>query len=250
MSLLNWFGRKAPAPPERTAGGRTGSAAQGADDQPVTDTATRLKTERARLRELLYNVVRESMVRVGVLSSSFKFKVLATDIRGREFIVMMDLSPDFASQLGELTEIETLICQTARSRYDIVVSAVYWRANDQVASSPRVHEAVSSRPSVAAEAASPRPAPVMRRPEAVQEDEIRELQRVLATATAPVAPAAARAAVPAAPPKPPAAAAGLESTFPPTTMTGYEATEIQETQVMDNDDPLPNLSPTQYGELR
>ena len=43
-------------------------------------------------RELLYAVVREAMVRAGVLSSSYKFKVLSLDPRGRQFLVMVDLA--------------------------------------------------------------------------------------------------------------------------------------------------------------
>ena len=50
------------------------------------------KHERMARRELLYAVVREAMVRAGVLSSSYKFKVLSLDPRGRQFLVMVDLA--------------------------------------------------------------------------------------------------------------------------------------------------------------
>jgi hypothetical protein len=43
-------------------------------------------------REMLYAVVREAMVRAGVLSSTYKFKVLSLDPRGRQFMVMVDLA--------------------------------------------------------------------------------------------------------------------------------------------------------------
>jgi hypothetical protein len=99
-------------------------------EETSADLAARRKSERARLRELLFNVVRESMVRVGVLSSGFKFKVLATDPRGRKFIVMMDLSREFGSEIAQLAEIEALICQSAKARHSIVVSSVYWRAEN------------------------------------------------------------------------------------------------------------------------
>ena len=42
------------------------------------------KQERLERRELLYAVVREAMVRASVLSSTYKFKVLSLDPRGRQ----------------------------------------------------------------------------------------------------------------------------------------------------------------------
>ena len=57
-------------------------------------------------RELLYGVVREAMVRAGVLSSSYKFKVLSLDARGRQFLVMVDLSHGAGGETGRLAEIE------------------------------------------------------------------------------------------------------------------------------------------------
>ena len=129
MSFFGWF-KSTPQPargqaafPREAATGvrapaETKDAAVRAKEA-ATNTAERRKNERSRLRELLYKVVRESMVRVGVLSSSFKFKVLATDPRGRKFIVMMDLSRDFGSEISQLAEIENLICQAAKARYNI-----------------------------------------------------------------------------------------------------------------------------------
>jgi hypothetical protein len=84
-------------------------------------------------RELLYTVVRDAMVRAGVLSASYKFKVLSLDQRGRQFLVMMDLAREYGGETTRLSEIEALIAQTAKTRYDIVVTAVYWRINDHVA---------------------------------------------------------------------------------------------------------------------
>ena len=95
--------------------------------------AANRKNERMARREMLYNVVRESMVRAGVLSASYKFKVLSLDARGRQFLVMMDLAREFGGQTEGLAEIEALIAQSAKARYDILVSAVYWRVNEHVA---------------------------------------------------------------------------------------------------------------------
>jgi hypothetical protein len=92
------------------------------------------RTERNARRELLFQVVRESMVRAGVLSSAFKFKVLALDQRGKTFLVMIDLSAEFAGETDKLSEIEALISQTGKNRFDLIVQAVYWRFYDSVVS--------------------------------------------------------------------------------------------------------------------
>lgn len=231
MSLFDWIsnpqkkGNDAASAPAPVQGARAGGTA--------------LKDERARLREMLYTVVRESMVRVGVLSSSFKFKVLATDPRGRKFIVMMELSRELDSNLAQLAEIEQLICSSARARHRITVSAVYWRCANPALTKP------APAPAVAAKAVEP-----------VQADELAVLSRALASGVGGAA----------------AAAAPTRST-----LTGFENTEIIEsrlpgadrhddgpptqllddepsTQLLDESDEddahYPALGPTQYGDLR
>ncbi|MRD46895.1 hypothetical protein GHT07_06380 [Caenimonas koreensis DSM 17982] len=91
------------------------------------------KNERMARRELLYSVVRDAMMRAGVLSASYKFKVLSLDPRGRQFLVMVDLARDFGGETMRLAEIEAMIAQGAKSRHDILVTAVYWRINEHVA---------------------------------------------------------------------------------------------------------------------
>lgn len=234
MALFDWISN--PQKKGHDAAARPSSAPQGARAGGAA-----LKDERARLRELLYTVVRESMVRVGVLSSSFKFKVLATDPRGRKFIVMMELSRELDSNLAQLAEIEQLICTTARARHRITVSAVYWRCADPVLTKP---------------AAAPEPAVAAKTVEPVQADELAALSRALASGVGGAA----------------AAAAPTRST-----LTGFENTEIIEsrlpgadrhddgpptqllddepsTQLLDESDEddahYPALGPTQYGDLR
>ena len=149
MSLFSWFSRK-PAPPKakpRSAGAEpsgllnadaTVPLAPGRPGQPLLqpvppERAANRKNERMERRELLYTVVRDAMVRAGVLSASYKFKVLSLDQRGRQFLVMMDLAREYGGETARLSEIEALIAQTAKTRYDILVTAVYWRINDHVA---------------------------------------------------------------------------------------------------------------------
>ena len=150
MSFLGWLVRKpqvkpsagaepprrspAPQPPHR--GGplhvmsTSNSSARVALASP--DNASRYKAERAGRREQLFGVIRESMVRSGVLSACYTFKVLALDRRGRQFVVMIDLAGELGTDAGRQAGIEAMIAQVAKARYDTVVTAVYWRLSEQV----------------------------------------------------------------------------------------------------------------------
>jgi len=122
------------------------------------------KHERMQRREQLYGVVREAMVRASLLSSSYKFKVLSLDPGGRQFLVMVDLAHGAAGDTTQLAEIEAMIAQTAKARFDIVVTAVYWRANEHVAVgdplNPSHRMPLTSRPAPL----TSRPAPLGSRP--------------------------------------------------------------------------------------
>jgi hypothetical protein len=270
------------------------------------------RNERNTRRELLFQVVRESMVRIGVLSSAFKFKVLALDQRGHTFLVMIDLSAEFAGETDKLTEIENLIAQSAKTRYDLTVQAVYWRFYDSVsgiagrpnaASAPTPLFGVqSSRPAplsaqpfpsvppvaspavataavASAKPAFSRPAPLTTAPQEIdplEHDEVEAFKRALASGSQPgmAIPlggnsAALAAAVRPAPAKPAAAnpvpvkpavakaapaaslaaiatakaAAAAAAVHNKLLLTGYEDTEMP-------DPDAPELSGTQYGELR
>ena len=174
MSLFSWFSRKpAPAKPRAAAEpsglfnadatvplqpGRQGKPL--VEPQPPEHAANR-KNERMERRELLYTVVRDAMVRAGVLSASYKFKVLSLDQRGRQFLVMMDLAREYGGETVRLSEIEALIAQTAKTRHDILVTAVYWRINDHVAVGiPQKGVALQGASLQAATTLPRRPAPV------------------------------------------------------------------------------------------
>ena len=81
--LRRWFsgktsaGAAAPAVPIATPGAHAGG----------------LRQQRAVRREQLFALVRENMIRMGVLSSHYKFKVLTLDPGGEQFIVMVDWQP-------------------------------------------------------------------------------------------------------------------------------------------------------------
>lgn len=281
MALFSWFKPKSDShaepgtPPVASPHSARAHTSQREPEgaRPLPTEAERLKSERAKMREQLYSVVRESMVRVGFLSSNFKFKVLAADPRGHRFIVMMDLPHTFGGDISQLAEIEPVICRTARVRHGLTVAAVYWRAELPQASavaqaSQPPASVLPQRPAPTATAAPapvtppPTAAPVAPAPVAapptpapdhkpgfdpVLADEVSALKRVLAAGGSVLT-----------------ANIGGPPKTNPVMLTGYEATEIIDSQMpgdsRDNqatlierqpeDDPFPLLSPTQYGELR
>ena len=144
MSLLTWFTQKtADKPPLDAESSGLGHIDATVPFQPLDGSRLRMspaanavsrKTERLEQRELLYGVVRESMIRIGVLSSKYKFKVLSMDSRGNKYLIMMDLAKQHAVEVGRLSEIEGLIAKSAKARHNILVTAVYWRVSEQVSS--------------------------------------------------------------------------------------------------------------------
>lgn len=144
MSLLNWFSKKPTnrqsAPVESSGLGHIDATVpfsssgkpRGRSPSAAPGSAANRKSERLERRELLYSVVREAMIKAGVLSSTYKFKVLSLDSRGRQYLIMMDLARQYAGETARLAEIEGLIAQHAKARHDILVTAVYWRVNEHV----------------------------------------------------------------------------------------------------------------------
>ena len=235
------------------------------------------KSERMARRELLYTVVRDAMMRAGVLSASYKFKVLSLDARGRQFLVMIDLARDYGGDASRLPEIEAMVAQHAKSRYDIVVTAVYWRLNEHVAvgdpQSPAMQKATASRPMpLEAEqewqqaVPDSSPAPLVSQPvplaqpammktvmpersrfDPIQSDEVAAFKSALAAGTANPAAAAAAAVGVVHHGATARAFDGSEKHGPQsyTLLTGFEDTEMPE-----SGSRAPDLSGTQYGELR
>ena len=138
MSLFSWFLRKTASLPAPARHAQSPSASvRNTATAPYTtattpEVALRHRNERMERRELLYTVVRDAMVRAGVLSASYKFKVLALDQRGLQFLVMMDLAREYGGETVRLSDIEGLISQTAKTRHGIAVTAVYWRIDDHI----------------------------------------------------------------------------------------------------------------------
>lgn len=262
MSLFNWFSGKpvhgAAVSGKAQPSGESSGRASGVDNRPAAlplkmaaDSRVRPssahKSHRHAKRELLYTAVREAMIRAGVLSASYKFKVLSLDPRGEQFMVMMDLSQEFGGHVERLAEIEVMIAQSAKSRYNIRVTAVYWRLNELVSvARPAGAPQASQRPTplrhagaALAAAALPelamaalKPSPVVHRYEPIQADEVAAFKQALAAASAQGVPVAEGGA--------PSRSAPRSYTL----LTGFEDTEMPDSPAL-----VPALSATQYGDL-
>ena len=283
MSLFSWLfpARQSAKVPESSGLSRmeptrpVTKRANARDLAPNNAQPANRKNERMARRELLYAVVRNAMARAGVLSASYKFKVLSLDARGRQFLVMVDLAREHATETMRLAEIEAMIAQTAKTRHDIVVTAVYWRTNEHVAiGDPRnapaqrsesrpmpldstpatldsVPAALNSTPAPLAATpvpvvkAIPAPAvPAGGRFEPILADEVAAFKQALATGVA--SPVAVAQAVAQQPHGAVARAFDGSSKHGPqsyTLLTGFEDTELPES------DARSALSRTQYGEL-
>lgn len=286
MSLFSWFTRKskpqAPRPRQAATSaapltGAAAPAAQGRASKPLLEPSQEQgaarKNERMERRELLYTVVRDAMVRAGVLSAGYKFKVLSLDQRGAQFLVMMDLAQEYGGDMPRLRGIESQIVQAAKARFDILVTAVYWRTNDQVATAapprpaaaqvpaqvpafqPPASPIISAPPSVAAPrpqtpVLSSRPAPLVppappapsrtaARFEPIEADEVAAFKQALVSAAAvrPVPAPAAAGVTTRSGPLLPQAPAPAHTGFEDTVMPGQEGGRASD------------LSSTQYGEL-
>jgi hypothetical protein len=236
MAFFNWFSKKPPAPPTGDADSSglshvdatqpitSGDFARARMVLPAPGSAGNRKHERLERREMLYAIVRECMTQAGVLSSSYKFKVLSLDSRGRQYLVMMDLPHEHGSETGRLAEIEALIARNAKSRHDILVTAVYWRVIEHVTAG------LTQPAHVAAAVVQPEApaAPVnTTRFEPLQEDEVAAFKKALASV-----------------PLPPQGAPGeiiRSGRRNPAPLPDFKDTEI--------DEPASPLSRTQYGDL-
>jgi hypothetical protein len=264
MSLFSWiFPEKKPAKslPESSGLSRmepTRPARRGnRRDIPIDNAQpANRKHERMARRELLYADVRESMTRAGVLSASYKFKVLSLDGRGRQFLVMVDLARHCGVETSQLGEIEAMVAQSAKSRHDILVTAVYWRMSEHVAvGDPKGQTLVRAAPPEDSQPAPlvSAPAPLETKPvtrsrfEPIQPDEVAAFKQAMASGLENPA-AAAAAAVGVAHGASAVAFDGSAKHGPQsyTLLTGFEDTEVAES----DGNTVPVLSGTQYGELR
>jgi hypothetical protein len=260
MSILSWFNTKRveskTASPDSSGLGHVEATVPIALSdrpraklaQPPANHAANRKTERLERRELVYDVVRDSMTRAGVLAASFKFKVLSLDVGGHQYLIMVDLAHQAAGDTARLAEIEAMVAQAAKMRHGILVTAMYWRVNEHVtaglspAQSPATAECVqgSSRelqkatlgpqvpPVPTAQPTSGRQVP---RYEPLQADEVAEFKRALASSL-PTTPLSAPGQITKSGPRNP-----------------RPRPDFEDTQIVLPEERNSPLSVTQYGDL-
>jgi hypothetical protein len=112
---------------------RAKSAPAGPETAPVR---MNLEERMEFRREMLYEAIKVTMQAHGILSASYRFRVVRNDRRGHMYSVLMDLSTDFLhnreGRQAQLVVLGVAIGKNAAARYAIMVSGVYWRVNDQI----------------------------------------------------------------------------------------------------------------------
>jgi hypothetical protein len=116
-----------------SSGERAKSAPAGPETAPVR---MNLEERMEFRREMLYEAIKVTMQAHGILSASYRFRVVRNDRRGHMYSVLMDLSTDFLhnreGRQAQLLALGAAIGKNAAARYTIMVSGVYWRVNDQI----------------------------------------------------------------------------------------------------------------------
>ncbi|AYQ28643.1 MULTISPECIES: hypothetical protein [unclassified Polaromonas] len=124
MSVLKNLFSASKSPPHAPSGPETGPVKMNLDE--------RMEFR----REMLYEAIRVTMQAHGILSASYKFRVVRNDKRGHQYIVLVDLSTDFLHNREgspeRLVAVGAAIVKNAAARYHLLVSGVYWQVNEQI----------------------------------------------------------------------------------------------------------------------
>lgn len=183
MSIFNWFSRPAQAnsaPAEEHHRSNASSKKTGAasPQEPEADQRSDRSKARHLRRDQLFVAIREAMTRTGLLPSNYKFKVISEDQKGDEFVVMMSLVTVAGEPLPAFSEIEAMIVDSAQVRFEIVVSAVYWRLTEVAAPAKFVP------PPLAMHAPAQPPVKPKSPHETIEVDEVVAFQQALLAASA------------------------------------------------------------------
>lgn len=185
MSILNWLSHHLPQAKSGSAEEHRLPASHKKGAAASQEHEADQRSERAKLRHLRrdqsFVAIREAMTRTGILSSHYKFKVFSEDQQGNEFVVMMNLVTVSGKAVPSFSEMEAVIIESARARFDIVVSAVYWRLTEVPAAAKSVPVPAPARAAIH----PPPPAPKPKSPcETIEADEVIAFQQALLAASA------------------------------------------------------------------
>ena len=226
MSIFNLFSRhsQTPSAPEEKSRPAANSKKS---QEPEADQRSEHTKARHFRRDQVFVAIREAMTRTGILPANYKFKVLSEDPQGNDFMVMMTLVVVAGEPLLPLGEMETTIMETALERFQIIVSAVYWRITELAPAAKFVPPVVVGRT-----AAQPVPAAQPVKPksphETIAADEVIAFQQALLAASAQ-------------------GQAMPQEKLPPRRRSN-QPKDFQDTEMVDSS-VAPVLSKTQYGDL-
>lgn len=228
MSIFNLFSRHPQTPPAPEEKSRPAASPKKLPQESEPDTRSEHSKARHLRRDQVFLAIREAMTRTGILSTNYKFKVLSEDPQGNDFMVMMSLTVVAGEPTPPLGEMEAGIMETALERFQIIVSAVYWRMTE-------VAPAVKFVPPVVAAARAavqPGPAAQPVKPKSphdtIAADEVIAFQQALLAASAQ--------------------GHSMPQEKSPRRRRSSQSKDFQDTEMVESIIP-PTLSKTQYGDL-
>lgn len=90
-----------------------------------------LEERKAFRRDLLDQVIRESLQMLDVAPGMYRFRIMPLDLRHHRFIAMIDVGPNFqprrTGRTWNFPDIEALLKKSAFERFGLVLEGVYWR---------------------------------------------------------------------------------------------------------------------------
>lgn len=90
-----------------------------------------LEERKAFRRELLDQVIRESLQLLGVVPGMYRFRIMPLDLRHHRFVAMVDVGPDFQprrmGRTWNFPDIETFLKKHAFDRFGLMLEGIYWR---------------------------------------------------------------------------------------------------------------------------
>lgn len=181
MSIFNWFSRhssqeKSALTEQHHSSLRSKKSAALSQEDELDQRSDRTKLRHLR-RDQSFVAIREAMTRTGILSANYKFKVFSEDQLGNEFVVMISLVTVAGDPLPPFSEMEAGIMESTKARFDIVISAVYWRLMEV--------PITAKSPPLSTPARVPSQPPKSKSPyETIEADEVLAFQQALLAASA------------------------------------------------------------------
>lgn len=90
-----------------------------------------LEERKAFRRDMLDQVIRESLQALEVMPNMYRFRIMPLDTRHHRFIAMIDMAQDFqlrrSASAWNFHDIEVFIKKNAFERFGLLLEGIYWR---------------------------------------------------------------------------------------------------------------------------